>query len=285
MAVDHYESANWLVTLSEIANLFFTVVFAIEMVLKLFGFGCGQYVSDGFNVFDCFIVIMSFVELIIASEGESANSSLSVLRAFRLLRIFKIIKSWDSLRILLSTVLDSLTAITNLGVLIGLFIFISSLLTKQFFNEPLENDDGSLARYSFQSTGEAIVTVFIILTGENWNEIMILVIVKTKSFGPSLFFIFLMLLGNFMLLNLFLAILLKSISSIGDSDEEEGADKTEVKNEEAEVDAAKMGGLNDSAPLNSSNSNIEEEFEQIKLQLMALSNNMNQMLEGSMKNK
>jgi len=92
---------------------------------------------------------MSFVELIIASEGESANSSLSVLRAFRLLRIFKIIKSWDSLRILLSTVLDSLTAITNLGVLIGLFIFISSLLTKQFFNEPLENDDGSLARYSF----------------------------------------------------------------------------------------------------------------------------------------
>lgn len=41
MAVDHYESANWLVTLSEIANLFFTVVFAIEMVLKLFGFGCG----------------------------------------------------------------------------------------------------------------------------------------------------------------------------------------------------------------------------------------------------
>ena len=114
---------------------------------------------------------------------------------------------------------------------------------------------------------------------------MILVIVKTKSFGPSLFFIFLMLLGNFMLLNLFLAILLKSISSIGDSDEEEGADKTEAKNEEAEVDAAKMGGLNDSAPLNSSNSNIEEEFEQIKLQLMALSNNMNQMLEGSMKNK
>jgi hypothetical protein len=95
-----------------------------------------------------------------------------------------------------------------------------------------------------------------------------------------------MLLGNFMLLNLFLAILLKSISSIGESDEEEeGGNKTEAKNEEAEVEADKMGGLNDSAPLNSSNSNIEEEFEQIKLQLMALSNNMNQMLEGNAKNK
>ena len=95
-----------------------------------------------------------------------------------------------------------------------------------------------------------------------------------------------MLLGNFMLLNLFLAILLKSISSIGESDdEEEGANKTEAKNEDAENEAAKIGGLNDSAPLNSSNSNIEEEFEQIKLQLMALSSNMNQMLEGNNKNQ
>ena len=41
---------------------------------------------------------------------------------------------------------------------------------------------------------------------------------------------------------------------------------------------------NDSVPLNSSNSNIEEEFEQIKLQLMALSNNMNAMLDGSINN-
>jgi hypothetical protein len=50
-----------------------------------------------------------------------------------------------------------------------------------------------------------------------------------------------MLLGNFMLLNLFLAILLKSISSIGDADEEEeegGASKTDVKNEDAEAEAA-----------------------------------------------
>jgi len=96
------------------------------MILKLFGYGIAKYISDGFNVFDCFIVIMSFVEMFL----PGGDSSLSVLRAFRLLRIFKIIKSWESLRILLSTVLSSLTAITNLGVLIGLFLFISALLTK-----------------------------------------------------------------------------------------------------------------------------------------------------------
>jgi hypothetical protein len=106
--------------------MFFTVVFLIEMLMKLTALGFQEYCEDGFNLFDAFIVIMSYVEL--GMPGN--NSSLSVLRAFRLLRIFKIIKSWDSLRILLSTVLESLTSITNLAVLILLYLFISSLLTK-----------------------------------------------------------------------------------------------------------------------------------------------------------
>jgi hypothetical protein len=69
---------------------------------------------------------MSYVELFMPGE----NSSLSVLRAFRLLRIFKIVKSWESLRVLLSTVLESIIAITNLAVLIVLYLFIFALLTK-----------------------------------------------------------------------------------------------------------------------------------------------------------
>lgn len=232
---------------------------------------------------------MSYVELVMPA---GSSSSLSVLRAFRLLRVFKIIKSWDSLRILLSTVLDSLTAITNLGVLIVLFLFIAALLTKQFYSEDLLEDksaegtpDESISRYNFGSTTQALVTMFIILTGENWNEIMIQVIDNYGTFMPSVFFILMMIIGNFMLLNLFLAILLKSISEIGnnDDDEETKADGSAENADPAAADAAKDDADNDSVPLNSSNSNIEEEFEQIKLQLMALSNNMNA-LDGSIKN-
>ena len=61
--------------------------------------------------------------------------------------------------------------------------------------------------------------MFIVLTGENWNEVMILVISNKRSFTPAYLFTSMMLLGNFMLLNLFLAILLKSISDIGEEDE------------------------------------------------------------------
>jgi hypothetical protein len=79
-----------------------------------------------------------------------------------------------------------------------------------------------------------------------------------------------MIIGNFMLLNLFLAILLKSISEIGSADGEgEAPTKVEGSNPEGEnpnEDAEnEVDPENDSVPLNSSNSNIEEEFEQIKL--------------------
>jgi len=73
-----------------------------------------------------------------------------------------------------------------------------------------------------------------------------------------------MILGNFMLLNLFLAILLKSISEIGNDDEGGEVEDKKDKDGGLSIDEAMKVGLNDSAPLNSSNSNIEEEFEQIK---------------------
>jgi voltage-dependent calcium channel L type alpha-1D len=261
MSIEHYNEPLWVTNTGVIANYIFTFLFAIEMIMKLSGFGFKRYFSEGFNIFDSFIVIMSFVELLSADS----NSSLSVLRAFRLLRIFKIIRSWESLKKLLKTVLDSITAITNLAILIFLYLFISALLTKQFYPDELLDGDGNPSRYSFQSTGDSLVSVFIILTGENWNEIMVQVIAKYESFSSAPVFILIVILGNWMLLNLFLAILLKALSTDDSSDKEESkvekdakADTTNNQEEDEEYS---------NNQLDSSNSNIEQEFNKIKEEL------------------
>lgn len=177
--------------------------------MKLLGLGFKNYVQDGFNIFDSIVVLISLIEYCMPGEG----SGLSVLRAFRLLRIFKIIKSWENLRILFSTVLQSLSAITNLGVLTMLYLFISSLLGKQFFgSSKLHSEDGKESRYDFSSTVNSFITIFIILTGEDWNAIMVQAIDQQQSMLPSSFFMINVILGHYMLLNLFLAILLKFIT-------------------------------------------------------------------------
>ncbi len=56
-------------------NLFFTVLFALEMVSKLIGMGPKEYVRDTFNIFDGVIVILSIVELLVDSGGSSETGT------------------------------------------------------------------------------------------------------------------------------------------------------------------------------------------------------------------
>ena len=76
------------------ANFAFMVLFTLEMVFKLIGLGFKEYIDDKFNVFDAFIVLMSYVDVLTAGN----NKNLKVLKAFRTMRIFKIVKKWDALK-------------------------------------------------------------------------------------------------------------------------------------------------------------------------------------------
>jgi len=134
LSLEHYDQPVYIGTISELANTVFTVIFTAEMLFKLLGLGCYNYFTDGYNMFDCFIVILSDIELMMPGEE---GSGVSVFRAFRLLRIFKLVKSWTSLRSLLQTILRSIGAISNLGLLTFLFLFINSLMAKQLFLFPL----------------------------------------------------------------------------------------------------------------------------------------------------
>lgn len=45
MSVEHYDQPGWVTKIADIANLFFTVIFAVEMVFKLFAYGLKEYFS------------------------------------------------------------------------------------------------------------------------------------------------------------------------------------------------------------------------------------------------
>lgn len=75
--------------------------------------------------------------------------------------------------------------------------------------------------------------MFIILTGENWNEIMIITMNQkgNSRVACAIFFMSIVVIGNYMLLNLFLAILLKFISeNQGEKDEANQAGENQPAN-------------------------------------------------------
>lgn len=185
----------------------FTVLFTFEVIIKLIGFGFRPFCRDNFNIFDALIVIMSLLEI-----GLGSGGGFSALRAFRLFRVFKLFRVGD-LRILIDSIAFTVSTIGNYVVLLVLFIYVYALLGMQFFAGKLRFDDGVpsktgiVPRAHFDSLIWACTTIFSILMGDNWNGIMYDCM---RAVGPvcTLYFITLIMFGNIVMLNLFLAILL-----------------------------------------------------------------------------
>ena len=120
----------------ETGNFALTMYFGAEMVLKLIALGPAIYAKDQMNLFDGFVVMFGFIEIIMSALGVT-SANLNVLRCFRLLRVFKLARSWKELNRIMNTVLNSLNAIGYLSLLMGLFMFIMAVLGMQFFGYQL----------------------------------------------------------------------------------------------------------------------------------------------------
>lgn len=199
------------------------------MVIKLIGLGLVGYSRDRFNIFDCLIVIISTVELVIGwtTDGGGAGGAISAFRGVRLLRVFKLARSWKSFQEILRKILNSLKDISNFSVLLFLFIFIYALLGMELFayrikfNENNEVDlNGESTRTNFDEFINSVTTIFVVLIGEDWNNIMYQYVRATETRLCIAFFVSWMILGNLVLLNLFLAILLKNFSEEVDLDDD-----------------------------------------------------------------
>ena len=237
LGLDHYGIPEEFLNVLESANFVMTVVFFIDMVLWNIAIGMLAYWSTPSTFFDGIIAAASGVELIVtlsAGNGNNGKSIMSVFRSLRLVRLFKMLKSWKSLHSLLNTVYSAAGLVRSFGILLALFVFIYALIGMQLFANRLHFDSATgvhigiddsryyvsdIPRHNFDTLSTAVTTVFQVLSGENWNEVMYDCSKATSWSVSSLYFVSLVVLGIFIVLNLFLAILLKQFEH-RDNDED-----------------------------------------------------------------
>ncbi|XP_050464943.1 voltage-dependent T-type calcium channel subunit alpha-1G isoform X6 [Cataglyphis hispanica] len=230
MGIEYHNQPEQLTVAVEISNIVFSAIFAVEMLLKIIAEGPFGYISNGFNVFDGIVVVLSVVELCQAFVEERGGSSgLSVLRTFRLLRILKLVRFLPNLRRQLFVMLRTMDNVAVFFSLLVLFIFIFSILGMYLFGgkfcmwadrsrpctcaevvsrHPMCRCD----RKHFNDIVWALVTVFQILTQEDWNVVLFNGMQKTSHWA-ALYFVALMTFGNYVLFNLLVAILVEGFSS------------------------------------------------------------------------
>ncbi|XP_028262504.1 calcium channel, voltage-dependent, L type, alpha 1D subunit, a [Parambassis ranga] len=234
---EHYNQPLWLTQVQDVANKVLLALFTCEMLVKMYSLGLQAYFVSLFNRFDCFVVCGGITETILVELEIMSPLGISVFRCVRLLRIFKVTRHWQSLSNLVASLLNSMKSIASLLLLLFLFIIIFSLLGMQVFGGKFNFDETQTKRSTFDNFPQALLTVFQILTGEDWNAVMYDGIMAYG--GPSssgmivcFYFIILFICGNYILLNVFLAIAVDNLADAESLNTDEGDKKGDKKDDE-----------------------------------------------------
>ncbi|XP_021115486.1 sodium channel protein type 10 subunit alpha isoform X2 [Heterocephalus glaber] len=214
MAMEHHGMSSAFETMLQIGNIVFTIFFTAEMVFKIIAFDPYYYFQKKWNIFDCIIVTVSLLELSVVRKG-----SLSVLRTFRLLRVFKLAKSWPTLNTLIKIIGNSVGALGNLTIILAIIVFIFALVGKQLLGEAYFTQQAKLTlpgdrepRWHMMDFFHSFLIIFRILCGE-WIENMWACMEVSEKPICLILFLTVMVLGNLVVLNLFIALLLNSFSA------------------------------------------------------------------------
>uniref|UniRef100_M3ZJ55 Sodium channel protein n=1 Tax=Xiphophorus maculatus TaxID=8083 RepID=M3ZJ55_XIPMA len=210
MAMEHYPMTPHFEEVLSVGNLVFTGIFAGEMFAKLIAMDPYYYFQEGWNCFDGFIVTLSLVEL-----GLADVEGLSVLRNMRL---FKLAKSWPTLNMLIKIIGNSVGALGNLTLVLAIIVFIFAVVGMQLFGKSYKDCvckialDCELPRWHMNDFFHSFLIVFRVLCGE-WIETMWDCMEVAGQAMCIIVFMMVMVIGNLVVLNLFLALLLSSFSA------------------------------------------------------------------------
>ncbi|XP_020500601.2 sodium channel, voltage-gated, type I like, alpha b isoform X3 [Labrus bergylta] len=213
MAMEHYPMTTEFNNVLSVGNLVFTGIFTAEMCFKIIALHPYYYFQEGWNIFDGIIVSLSLMEL-----GLANVEGLSVLRSFRLLRVFKLAKSWPTLNMLIKIIGNSVGALGNLTLVLAIIVFIFAVVGMQLFGKSYKecvckiSDECQLPRWHMHDFFHSFLIVFRVLCGE-WIETMWDCMEVAGQSMCLIVFMMVMVIGNLVVLNLFLALLLSSFSA------------------------------------------------------------------------
>ncbi|OCT63542.1 hypothetical protein XELAEV_18044638mg [Xenopus laevis] len=274
MAMEHAHMTPQFIHVLYIGNLVFTGIFTAELVFKLIALDPYYYFQEGWNIFDCFIVSLSLMEL-----GLSSSGGFSVLRSFRLLRVFKLAKSWPTLNQLIKIIGNSVGALGNLTLVLAIIVFIFAVVGMQLFGKSYKEcvckiaENCELPRWHMNDFFHSFLIVFRVLCGE-WIETMWDCMEVAGQTMCLIVFMLVMVIGNLVVLNLFLALLLSSFSSDNLSATDEDSD---MNNLQIAVGRIQRGAAN-------VKQSLHEFFEKIFLQKQKDINETKQLEETHEKN-
>ena len=193
------------------ANRVVLLIFCFEIAVKLGSHGRNplRFFQDGWNVFDFVIVAVCLLPV--------GGGSVTVLRVLRLLRVMRLVRALPKLQVLVNALLKSAPSMGYVTVLLSLVFYVYGVAGVFFFggNDPVH----------FGSLGISLLSLFRVVTLEDWTDIMYIQMYGCDGYGyggieslctasePQFalgmaFFVSFVLLGTMIMLNLCIGVIM-----------------------------------------------------------------------------
>jgi voltage-gated sodium channel len=172
-------------------------VFILEALLKITAVAprFRLYFGNGWNLFDFSIVVLSLVP---ATEDFAL-----VARLVRILRVLRLVSAVPQLRLIVATLVRSIPGMGHVILLISIIFYTYAVTGFHLFHEHDPEHWGSL--------GAALLTLFQMVTLEGWVDVM-----ETAMEAHSwswIYFVSFVLIGTFVMLNLFIAVVINNLDA------------------------------------------------------------------------
>ncbi|KAK2873529.1 hypothetical protein FQN49_002287 [Arthroderma sp. PD_2] len=190
-----------------------TVVLFIEICFRI-GVDWRNFFKSRQNWVDLFLAVITMVMQIppIRASGE-VYAALSI---FQVLRVYRIVLAFSLTRTLIMTVFSNIVGLINLIIFVFLITFLTSIFAVQLFRDqiPAVSPDGETTRTTFFNIYNSFLGMYQVLSSENWTTILYSATEANNSKGSAwisaAFFIMWFVLANFVVLNMFIAVIQES---------------------------------------------------------------------------
>ena len=195
-------------------------IFILELVLLIIARGT-DFFKDPWSVFDFVVIAIALVP---------ATESLSVLRALRVLRVLRLINKVESMRKVVGGLLSCLPSLASVVSLILIIFYVSAVIATNLFGQEFPELFGGMGNTAF--------TLFQVMTLESWSDGIARPVMEKFPYA-WVFFIFFILIATFVIVNLFIAVIVDSLTS-GSSSEDTQAAKNQSDELQAEIQAMRQ---------------------------------------------
>jgi voltage-gated sodium channel len=175
-------------------------IFVVEALLKMAAHGRKpwRYFADGWNVFDFIIVVICLLPV----GGPFA----AVLRLARALRLFRLVSALPKLQLLVGALLKSLSAMGYVSLLLALLFYIYAVAGIHLF--------GAHDPKHFGSLPAAFLSLFRLVTLDNWSDLFNGQLPYVPGIKVAIYFVTFIVFGTMIILNLFIGIIMNSMSEM-----------------------------------------------------------------------